>query len=133
MDCLDCLATGEAAKLTLELANCDLPTYNAILAGGVPDITLDKEVMRLCVFSNRAAEEYIHASGKNQGEFVRMGSLPFVVQEQNPATLKMQECYDRTCVLMGHASGWQREQLMAVRMEIACACQMVYDEVIYSH
>lgn len=133
MDCPDCLVTGETAKLTIKLANCDLPTYNAILADGVPGVTLDKEVTRLCVFCNRATEEYINASGKNWGRFVRMGSLPFVVQEHNPATLKMQECYDRTCVLMGHASGWQREQLMAVRMKVACACQMVYDEVIYSH
>ena len=127
------LVARKHAKLIFDLATCDdLAKYNQILSGEVPDEVLMVEVARLYYVCDRAANDYFYEAEKGQGDFVRMGSLPFVVQEYNPVAPELQHYYEETCILMGHVDEELRETLKVSRMEIASACQLVYDEIIYS-
>lgn len=113
-------------------ATCGLTEYNKILAGEVSEEFLEDETNGLAVACSRAAEEYVLSADRRQGAFVRMGSLPFIVLEHNPVVPAMQDYYDRTCVLLGHVNEKQREILTLARVDVAGACQSVYDEIIYS-
>ena len=129
----ECNKARKCARTVYKLANCDLHEYNEMLANGVSDEVLGEETVRLCTFCHQAAMDYFGTADKSQGDFVRMGSLPFVVLEYNPVTPQLREHYDKTCILIEHVDGWQRELLKVMRLEVASACQLAYDEVIYSH
>lgn len=124
----------ERFEMTLNLVQCnDLSAYNRILANGVPDEVLSSVVRKICFESLSTLEDYANLASKEQGPFVRIGGLPSLVLENNPATQMVQIYYDKTSILMGYVNESQRDSLTTVRMSVIATCQMVYDQIVWSH